>query len=217
VKVDASHFMNKENVAPGGVNDGEREDAAKQGAQRWSQLQEEAAKVRQRQQEAREAAEAAEAAAREEEKRQHEAEQAAAAEKERLRREAQEAAEEAERQRQAAEIEAERQRQHEEATEAARRAAEEEKELKRAEQAAKSWCKDNGYVDWNTEKKTFKGGRKFALHTAVKHRNAEMVAMLVKCGAKKDSKDSKGQTPEQLAITLNKHGEVDAILAHLRC
>mmetsp|Transcript_68909 Transcript_68909/g.109331 ORF Transcript_68909/g.109331 Transcript_68909/m.109331 type:complete len:250 (-) Transcript_68909:135-884(-) len=215
VKINASELSNKENVAPLGASsknrlsphEQESGKAPEQGAQRWVELQEEAAKVKQRQQEAREAAEAAEKAraAKEEERRRKLEEEARHqklkeeetarkfAEELRLREEAQQAAEEAERLRREAE-----------AAEAAQKAAEEE-QMRRAEQQVHEWCQAHGFQDVNVERKTFKG-RKYPLHTAVKHQEPEMVRLLVKCGARKDLKDSRGQTPVQLAQKISKSG-----------
>lgn len=62
-----------------------------------------------------------------------------------------------------------------------------------------AWCKKNGYQDLITPKRTYRGTRKFALHTAVKHQDAHMVRLLIKCGATKDARDSSGMTALQLA------------------
>jgi nucleoid-associated protein YgaU len=133
-----------------------------------------------------------------------EAAAAAAAEEERLRQEALRVAEEQER------------------NEAAAAAAAEEERL-RVEEAKRvaltkvnSWCKDNGYQSFSTAKKTFKGNTKYALHTAVKHESLEMVKMLLLCGAKKDVKDTKGQTPLQLAEKMKKGNIRDQIMDALR-
>jgi hypothetical protein len=128
---------------------------------------------------------------------------AAAAEEERLMQEALRVAEEHER------------------NEAAAAAAEEERlrveEAKRvALTKVNSWCKDNGYQNFSTPKKTFKGNTKYALHTAVKHESLEMVKMLLLCGAKKDVKDSKGQTPLQLSENMKKRNLRDQIMEALR-
>merc|ERR1711879_436226 len=133
-----------------------------------------------------------------------EAAAAAAAEAERLRQEALRVAEEQER------------------NEAAAAAAAEEERL-RVEEAKRvaltkvnSWCKDNGYQNFSTPKKTFKGNTKYALHTAVKHESSEMVKMLLLCGANKDVKDTKGQTPLQLAEKMKKGNIRDTIMDALR-
>merc|ERR1712151_1259998 len=92
----------------------------------------------------------------------------------------------------------------------------EEKELQEASDKAGVWCKNNGYQDVHSEKKTMMGGKKFPLHTAVKQQNAEMVECIVKCGGKKDCKDSKWQTPLQLAEKVCKGANRDRVVAALR-
>jgi membrane protein involved in colicin uptake len=217
VKINASQIANKENVTPLGAagknqsssHTQECGKALEQGTQRWVELQEEAAKVRRWQQEAREAAEAAEARAAEEEelrrkieeeqrRRKLEEEVAArkAVEVTRLREEARRASEEAERLLREAE--------------AAEAAQKEEEEMRRAEQQVQVWCKAHGFQDVNVERKTFKG-KKYALHTAVKHQESEMVKMLIKCGARRDLKDSRGQTPRQVAEKISKSGGKDGV------
>merc|ERR1739848_24885 len=103
--------------------------------------------------------------------------------------------------------------------EAAQKAAEKEEELKLAQQEVQSWCKTRGFQDVNAERKTFKG-KKYPLHSAVKHQDVKIVKQLIKCGARKDLKDSKGQTPAQLAEKLcnggSKDGLAQSILAELR-
>jgi membrane protein involved in colicin uptake len=207
VQVDISK-IDKENVAPVGtasknLPSSEEKDvdkALEQGAQRWGELQAEAEKARQR--EAKKAAEAAAAKAAQEERRRK------LEEEERLRKVAEEeaarkAAEEArlrEEARKAAEAEAERLRREAEEAEAARKAAEEE-EMRRAKQQVQEWCKLRGFQDVNSERKTFKS-KKYPLHSAVKHQETEILKSLLKCGARKDSKDSRGQTPLQVAQKL---------------
>jgi membrane protein involved in colicin uptake len=116
---------------------------------------------------------------------------AAVAEEQRVRQEAQRAAEEqARREREAAELVA-------------------------AQGKIDEWCKNNGFQDLNTQKKTYMGARKFALHTAVKHTHEEMVGLLLKCGADKFAKDSRKQTASELAANMNKKGSHDQILTLL--
>lgn len=78
------------------------------------------------------------------------------------------------------------------------------------------WCRDHGFKDIYTPKKTLRGKSKFALHTAVKHENLEMVKMLLQCGAAKDVADSKGQTPLQAADRLKQGRVRDQIMLALR-
>jgi hypothetical protein len=133
---------------------------------------------------------------------------AQAAKEQKLREEAQRQAEEQARR------EAEEKKKQEE--EALQKKLEEEKEMQEASEKVGVWCRDNGYKDMHTEKKTFMGGKKFPLHTAVKQQSAEVVEMIVKCGGKKDCQDSKGQTPMQLAEKVCKGANRDRILAALR-
>jgi len=221
VKVDPKLF-DKENVQP--------VQSSKQTAeeQRQHEIEEEKAARRRKE-------EAAAAAAAEEARRREEAERVAAAEK--ARQEAEEAARQvAEKTRQealrlAAEEETRRQEEEKEKEraaaaaaafaaeqEAAQKAEEERAALARKEADAKvaAWCKTHGFVAMNTQKKTYRGNTKFPLHTAVKHRQQEIIGMLLLIGAQKDVKDSKGQTPLQLAAKLNKNGSHDQIVDMLR-
>jgi len=97
-----------------------------------------------------------------------------------------------------------------------RKAAEERERLAAEAQAKVSeWCKQHGFVDATSQKKTMTGNTKYPLHTAVKHNMQDMVDLLVRCGADKDALDSKKQTPVDLAQKLNKNGSLDPILATL--
>jgi hypothetical protein len=125
---------------------------------------------------------------------------AAAAEEERLRQESLQVAEE--------------KAENEAAAEKDRQRVEEAKRVARTKVII--WCRDNGYQNATTPKKTFKGNTKFALHTAVKQENPEMVNMLMLCGAARDVKDSKGQTPLQLGEKMKKGKSRDQIIEALR-
>jgi len=115
------------------------------------------------------------------------------------------------------------------------RVAEEKAAQKRAEEAAakeqklleekrtlartkvNAWLKDNGYEAADGSKKTkFQGKTKFALHTAVKQRNPQMVLMLVLCGAQTDAQDSEGNTPSALAEKMEKSAVRDQLLDILK-
>eukprot|EP00427_Karlodinium_veneficum_P025592 CAMPEP_0169098502 /NCGR_PEP_ID=MMETSP1015-20121227/20074_1 /TAXON_ID=342587 /ORGANISM="Karlodinium micrum, Strain CCMP2283" /LENGTH=252 /DNA_ID=CAMNT_0009159353 /DNA_START=42 /DNA_END=800 /DNA_ORIENTATION=- len=74
----------------------------------------------------------------------------------------------------------------------------------RAQRKVDLWCKKHGYKGVHTAKMTFKGCTKYALHTAVKHKDIEMVRLLLKCGANKRARNSKGQTPCDLALAIDK-------------
>lgn len=225
VKVDPNMLTqghrNKENVEP--LRPGSAQmDAIAQKQEAEEQRRAKAAKEAERQK-----AEAAAAAAAEEERLRQEARKAAAEEaqrqaEERMRQEVEERARQEEAAAAAAAVKA---AEEEHRRQAARQAAEErEKEARRAqEQAAREltearekvsdWCKINGYEEINTHKKTMRGARKFALHTAVKHKNDEMVRLLLKCGADQSKVDSKNNTPYQLAEKLNSNGSHFAIMA----
>jgi len=87
--------------------------------------------------------------------------------------------------------------------------------LKDAQEKVNAWCKQNGYQDMNTSKKTFRGGMKFPLHTAVKYSNQEIIRMMLLDGVNKDVRDSKNQTPCQLAAKVNNNGTHGEILTML--
>jgi len=85
-----------------------------------------------------------------------------------------------------------------------------------------AWCKENGFADMNSKKKSFMSGFKFPLHEAVaKHlsgvakNNEEIVGLMIQVGADKTVKNSKGQTPLDLAKKMNKTGSMDSIIAML--
>lgn len=212
VKVDASKLISdKENVSPTQVpktiDDAKvqqrlAQTKAKKEAEERRQAEEEETRRRRKEQEAaethrrkEEAAAAVAAAA-----------AAAAAAEERQRQERQRAAEEDA-------------KKAAEAALMARKAEEErkhaEEELRVMQEKVDAWCKSNGYENMNVQKQTFKRATKFPLHTAVKHQNVEMVEFLVKCGADKEAKDSKGQRPADLATKMNKNGSHEQILATL--
>lgn len=99
-----------------------------------------------------------------------------------------------------------------------REVAEEQARLARkdAQEKTTAWCKDHGFKDVNTSKKTYRGGVKFPLHTAVKHGNQEIIGKMLLLGLKKDVRDSKSQTPRHLAAKLNTNGSHDCILTMLQ-
>jgi len=177
----------------------ERRKQAEEAAKRRKQEEAAAAAARQNQERLKAAEEKARQEA--EEKRREEeaavaakaavAQAAAAAEEQRVRQEAQRAAEEQARcEREAAELVA-------------------------AQGKVDEWCKNHGFQDLKTQKKTYMGARKFPLHTAVKHKQEEMVGLLLKCGADKFAKDSRKQTASELAANMNKNGSHDQILTLL--
>merc|ERR1712194_859942 len=124
-----------------------------------------------------------------------------AARHEALQRAAAERAREEDAARNAAALGAEEERQRDKAA----RAAENQSRLtlNEAEHKVNVWCKSNGYQDMNTHKKTYRGATKFPLHIAVKHNNQEVIALMLTAGVRKDVRDSKEQSPSQLAAKLN--------------
>lgn len=78
------------------------------------------------------------------------------------------------------------------------------------------WCKRNGYQDIITPKRTYRGTTKFALHTAVKQHDLDMVRLLLKLGATKDARNSSGKTARQLAESISEGDLRDEMLDALR-
>merc|ERR1712100_383469 len=75
------------------------------------------------------------------------------------------------------------------------------------------WCKELGFPDMTSKKSSLRGGTKYPLHKAVTTNNEEMAGLLVQLGADTSVKNSKGQTPLELARLLNKHGSLDKVIA----
>jgi hypothetical protein len=96
-----------------------------------------------------------------------------------------------------------------------REAALEEEERLAAQAKVNAWCKLNGWSDLNAKKKSFMNGTRFPLHEAVSKRNAELVLLMVKAGADRSLKNSKGQTPKELAQKMSKDGSMATILMNL--
>lgn len=97
-----------------------------------------------------------------------------------------------------------------------------EKRLQNAEAIAEGrrklevWCKENGYADAYTRKKTYRGDSKFPLHTAVKQENVEIVKLLLQNGANKDCTNSKGETPLKMANMMTPGSIRDEMIRALR-
>jgi hypothetical protein len=96
-----------------------------------------------------------------------------------------------------------------------REAAEHAAQLAVAQHQVSKWCNQHGFKDATHPKKTLRGATKFPLHTAVKHRDAAMVDLLLKCGVDLSVLDSRHQTPGALAAKLNRNGSHERILALL--
>jgi len=125
-------------------------------------------------------------------------------------------------------------RQREEAEEEAFRQAEEERrlaaqaaeELRQKEELAgrqreadeqkqlQAFLKEHGFTGVNG-KRTRMMKSKYPLHSAVKHKDANIVRMLLKSGADPALKSSAGLTAQQLALKINKAGSHDHVLSAL--
>lgn len=106
----------------------------------------------------------------------------------------------------------EKARQEREAVEEARRLEDE----RQAQAKVAAWCKKNGFNDMSSKKSSCMGGAKFPLHEAVAQKDSEMLALMVQLGADRGVINSKGQTPEALAVKMNKNGSMDGVLAKLK-
>jgi DNA repair exonuclease SbcCD ATPase subunit len=84
-----------------------------------------------------------------------------------------------------------------------------------AQATVDAWCRSNGFVNINAQKKSLMSGTRFPLHEAVSKRNEEIVTLMVKLGVDKSLKNSKWQTAEELAKKMNKNGSMDSILVKL--
>lgn len=89
------------------------------------------------------------------------------------------------------------------------------RQLQEALLAVQKWCKNNGFQDVHSCKKTMRGATKFPLHTAVKYNNPGIVRMMLLIGGQKEVLDSRGRTPMQLARDLNQGGSYDELVAVL--
>jgi len=218
VKVDTSLFngTDKENVSPLHIPNNAPDYEKKEKSTQEERAREEKLRI-DREAEERRKREEAEASAK----------AAARAAEERLRQEAaasaRKAAEEERLRQEAAEIvrrEAEEERLREEAAELARKEAEEAAEQERkqkvemqlAQKKVAAWCKTHGYSDVQTPKTTMRGNKKYVLHTAVKNEDCDIVKMLLKCGAQKDAKDTKGSTALQLVEKMKSGRPRDLML-----
>jgi len=144
------------------------------------------------------------------ERRAEEARKEAARKAEELRKEEERKAEQA---RLDAEFQAEQVRK-----EAQRKADEERRKAQQEEEdqtETEKFCKDNGFAGVNAKRK--KGfGSKYALHSAVKKKDAVMIGRLLRVNADPTLLNSSGQTPYQLANKMNSSGaDMSAVLAAL--
>jgi len=116
-------------------------------------------------------------------------------------------------------LEAERieQRKVREAREAVEKEAQRREEERLARWKVNKWCRENGFADMHSKKKSILSGSKFPLHEAVAKNNEDIVGLLVQLGADKTLKNSKGQTPMDLAIQIRESRQIpmDGIVAIL--
>jgi membrane protein involved in colicin uptake len=229
VKVDMDRYLGKENVQPPRAQNANQE-AEKLEKENQLAQRKEAEERRQAEEKQRRAREEEEAKRRQEEQKAAEraaaeraAAERAAAECAAAERAAAEAAAKAmkEEQEEQARVEAEiaavaaeRARREREAAVRAEKQRQQEERLARDKVSA--WCKSNGFSDMHAKKKSLMSGSRYPLHEAVAKTDEEMVGLLVQAGADKTLKNSKGQTPEDVATKMNKSGAMDGILAILR-
>lgn len=92
-------------------------------------------------------------------------------------------------------------------------------EAAEARERVNSWCKRNSFGGgMSSKKQTFMplGVSKYPLHEAVAKNDKEMVELMVKLKVDRGAKNSKGQTPEDVARQNNTNGSMDNILAILQ-
>eukprot|EP00929_Paragymnodinium_shiwhaense_P114911 TRINITY_DN8346_c0_g1_i2.p1 TRINITY_DN8346_c0_g1~~TRINITY_DN8346_c0_g1_i2.p1 ORF type:complete len:295 (-),score=78.62 TRINITY_DN8346_c0_g1_i2:195-1079(-) len=77
------------------------------------------------------------------------------------------------------------------------------------------FLKAHGYSEVNVRRTRF-WKYKYALHTAVKENNVELVKLLLKAGADRRKKNSDGQTAKGFAQSVDKNGSHAAVIAALR-
>jgi hypothetical protein len=105
------------------------------------------------------------------------------------------------------------------AAQAAEATRQREETAARADQAKEqkqlqAFMKVHGFTGVNF-KRTRMMKSKYPLHSAVKHKDADMVRVLLKNGADPALKSSAGHTAQQLALKINKVGSHDLVLSAL--
>jgi hypothetical protein len=75
-----------------------------------------------------------------------------------------------------------------------------------------AFLKEHCYAGVNAKRSNFVRKSKYPLHSAVKHKDAEMVRILCASGADPALKNSSGQTPVQFAQKSDKNGSHGAVL-----
>merc|ERR1712187_513477 len=83
---------------------------------------------------------------------------------------------------------------------------------------AEKFLKGNGFKGDINSKKRFLMLRshKYALHVAVEKNDVESIDALLRCKADPTLQNSSRKTPEQLAVSINKCGSHDKVLARFR-
>jgi len=113
------------------------------------------------------------------------------------------------------EAEAEAFRQAEEERRLVAQAAEESRQREADEQKQlQAFLKEHGFTAVNG-KRTRMMKSKYPLHSAAKHKDADMVRVLLNSGANPALKSSAGLTAQQLALKINKAGSHDHVLSAL--
>jgi len=78
-----------------------------------------------------------------------------------------------------------------------------------------AWCKNNGFVNMSTQKKSLMSGTRFPIHVAVSKNDAEIVGLMLQLGVDASVKNNKGKTAADIAHKLNKNGSMDAVISKL--
>lgn len=92
-------------------------------------------------------------------------------------------------------------------------------EAAEARERVNSWCKKNSFgggMSSNRQALKPLGLSKYPLHEAVAKNDKEIVELMVKMKVDRGAKDSKGQTPEDIARKNNTNGSMDNILSILQ-
>merc|ERR1712048_929461 len=104
------------------------------------------------------------------------------------------------------------QRRHEEeAEEAAVEQQNREKQKREDRAAVDTFLKDNGFKSITAKRKKL-CSTTYPLHVAVSQNSADMVRLLLRCGADPFQKNSSGYTPQQVAQKCNKRGTHEQVL-----
>jgi hypothetical protein len=85
-----------------------------------------------------------------------------------------------------------------------------------SELEARQFCSDHGFAGVNAKRKKI-NGCKYALHSAVKRRDAHMIEALIRAGADPTFRNSRQQTPLQLAQAMHevRKNDMTAVISAL--